>query len=363
MAPEKPERTRRPSLLLQLFLFGLFIRVLIMPFTMHFDLLLIDYVTDVFARFGKWAFDLRVIGFYFPPVIYLVKAPFMWLAYLFSSDISSWLEAAKGFIYLARPYENWTLVLLSPGEGSLVFRNLFLLKLCQLACDCLVCFLMLRMVNDERKTVGVLVLWALNPAVLHSVFAHGGIDIIPAMLVVLALYSAVKGKPFRCLLFLVLGTFAKIFPVILILPYVLVAEVNLARRFRLLLLAGVIFVVAGIVFYVLPGLTLSALAEGPGVMMVDFRVMLINLGRKVGLAIFYGAYLLFLLRRKTPAASLADYLEVFLVPMLLLFAFNPIGFRYWVWISPLLILYLVHRRDLWPVRQGQSAWFFFTSHR
>ena len=208
---------------IRLILAGLFLRLLIMPFTMHFDLLVIEHVSDLFARFGSWALDPKVMAFYYPPVVYLIKAPFMWLAYLFSPAMSEWLESTKAFVYNARPYDNWLFYLLDVNHTALLFRNLFLVKLSLLACDLFIGLLMAGIVKDRQKAVPVLALWAINPAVLHSVFAHGGIDIIPTLLITAALYSAVKGRRILTLVFLVLGLFTKVFPALIILPYILVS--------------------------------------------------------------------------------------------------------------------------------------------
>lgn len=250
--------------IIRLLLAGLFLRLLIMPFTMHFDLLVIEHVSDLFARFGSWALDPKVMAFYYPPVVYLIKAPFMWLAYLFSPAMSEWLESTKAFLYNARPYDNWIFYLLDVNHGEFLFRNLFLVKLSLLACDLLMGFVLARIVKDRQKVVPILALWAINPAVLHSVFAHGGIDIIPALLVTAALYSAVNGRRILTLAFLVLGSFAKVFPALIILPYILVAEKDLKKRLKLILIAAAISALAFLLAFQPLGVKFACIAEGPG---------------------------------------------------------------------------------------------------
>ena len=84
-------------------------------------------------------------------------------------------------------------------------------------------------------------------------------------------------------------------------------------------------------------------------MITDLSVKIVNLARKAGFALCYVGYLVFLFQRKDQPESLARFLEAFLVPLLLLFTFNPMGFRFWVWISPLVILYLAENREQWPL--------------
>ncbi|OGG03359.1 MAG: hypothetical protein A3F83_09315 [Candidatus Glassbacteria bacterium RIFCSPLOWO2_12_FULL_58_11] len=339
----------RRKVILEIFLAGLFIRFLIMPFTLHFDFFVIEYMADLFAWYGRLAFDPQVMPFYFPPVVYLIKAPFMWLACIFSADLSHWLEAGKVFIANLNQSDNWLTVLLDVNSGYPLFRNIFLLKLCQLSCDLLIGWLLLRIAKGRGTEIIVLLLWAFNPVALHSAFAHGGIDIIPALLLTAAFYAAVREKKVLVLFLLILGAWAKIFPALVFIPFVLAAESDTSARLRLLLIGGAIAAVISFLIVYLTGVTFAGLAEGPGEMVANFSAAWKNTLRKGGFGISYALYLFFLFRRKRKAVTVREHLEVFLVPLLLLFTFNPVGFRYWVWISPLIILYLAEQPKVWPV--------------
>jgi len=338
------------SLLSRVILAGVLIRLAIMPFTLHFDLLVIGHVADLFSRYGRMAFDPQVMGFYFPPVVYLLLWPFMKLGRLFSADLSSWLESAKPFIYNARPYENWIYYLLDGPASGHLYRNLFLLKTGLLAADLAILSLLLRLVDGRENKLAAAILWAVNPVVLHSVFAHGAIDIFIALWLTAALAAAVARRPGAALLLLVLGAFTKLFPLLIIPPLVLAARRDLSGRLKLAVLAGVLTLLAAAAFYGLLGIDPTAIAMGPGEMMVDPGLAVKNLIRKTGLILTYTAYLVYLYRRVRPEETDPDgYLAAFIVPSLIVFAFNPVGFRYWVWISPLVIIWLVRHPRFWPV--------------
>ncbi|MFH1068228.1 MAG: glycosyltransferase family 87 protein [Candidatus Glassbacteria bacterium] len=350
MPPAGSSLDSRNSLLIRVVLAGALIRLAIMPFTLHFDLLVIGHVADLFSRYGRTAFDPEVMAFYFPPVVYLLLWPFMKLGGLFSADLSSWLESAKPFIYSARPFENWIYFLLDGPASNHLYRNLFLLKTGLLAADLTVLFLLMRLVESRQDKLTAAILWAVNPAVLHSVFAHGAIDIFVALWLTAALAAAVARRPGAALVLLVLGAFTKLFPLLIIPPLVLAARRDLAGRLKLAVLAGVLTLLAAAAFYGLLGIDPMAIAIGPGEMMVDPGLAVKNLIRKTGLILTYSAYLVYLYRRSRPEETdLDSYLAAFLVPGLIVFAFNPVGFRYWVWISPLVIIWLVRHPRFWPV--------------
>lgn len=335
---------RNRDLFLRWVIIGVFLRIILMPFTLHYDFFEIEHMLLLLSRIGTVAFDPEIKQYYFPPMVYLIKAPFFFAARFLSPEITEWLGSVQGFLYQSRPYESWFSVLLD-SDGTRLFRNILLLKTSLLAFDLAIAYLIARVMVRHDGLRVALPFWALNPVVLHSVFGHGGVDIIPAMFIAAALAAAVTGWKRTSLAFLILGAFAKVTPLILVPPLILVLDQTFRGRLGLALFSAVLTAALVLLFFGALGVDFHAVAAGPGEMMVDVRTTMINLARKTGLIVFYSAYLLYLFLRKKKPGSLEDYIGVFLVPYLILFTFNPVGFRYWVWIVAPVIVWLARHRE------------------
>ena len=141
---------------------------------------------------------------------------------------------------------------------------------------------------------------------------------------------------------LILGGFCKVFPLLIVLPYILVSERELRPRLKYLAISGGIIIAVYLILSRTTEWEIKAVIDAAEPMMADFSVRMMNLARKMGFSVSYGLFLLYLFFRNRQSEK--DYIAVFLIPLLILFTFQPIGFRYWIWISPMVALYLsVHR--------------------
>lgn len=229
-------------------LLGLFLRLILMPFTLHPDIRAIDLGAYLISQKTEWLtfYDylsnidpdhllVKTYGtdlFIYPPLAYLVPGAFMFFLgplYDFSFNHLFLLDMEKTY----RMFE--------------LFKTLFLLKLPYLLFDFLLAFLLYHLFTKEKGKTAFK-LWLVNPVTLYATFAIGQIDIFPTLLVVTALFFALKEKKELSILMLGLGGAFKLFPLLFLPIFALVLEKRF-WRFLMLLVIGVMAYLIAIIPY------------------------------------------------------------------------------------------------------------------
>jgi len=318
---------------------GLFIRLMLMPFTMHGqDLQFINYLPMMFAARGVWdpykfgALHLKSCAVYYGPLTFLIMSAFNFIysgvlniAYLVnilmvSGGMLCGNMATADYVY-AFP------------RGEL-FKSLFLMKLPYLLFDFLIAVLLLKINWGSREDrLRAFMLWMLNIVVLHTCYAAGQFEVFAAFFVISALYAALNKRPYLCVVLLSLGGATKMFPYILILPAVFLLGENWKKRFLLLLAAGSASFMLYLPFCLSSGMTIFGFF-GLGRYYEGAAKWVLN-------AAFLLFYCLVLVRaardsrQNDPQKQLIFY---FLVTGFIVFAATPISFRYFVFITPVLAL-------------------------
>jgi hypothetical protein len=336
--------SRDTSILIKLAILGLMIRMVVMPFTLHPDLLFINFfpsllirdgVFDIYSYLEKhFSVQISQLGwFYYPPMTYystgffqFIFKPFTPLMTVWLSDVGAQISGGGG---LAHHYAN-----LSGSEQ--LFRNLFFLKLPYLFFDFATALTLLWIVPKKENAIKAFKLWMLNPVAIYASFIFGQFDIIPTFFVLLSIYLVkAKKKQLACFI-LGVGAAYKNFPFILLLPMVLLLEQSNIKRVKL--------VIFGILPYLLFFIPLYFSSDG-GVVSVVFPDVIKQKFGGLGLwwaiakktMLVLGYILIFMhaflnQKKKQNFVLLVDY---YLMILLLLYAFLPISFHYFLWISPL----------------------------
>lgn len=211
------------SWFLKIFILGLLIRFFLMATNFHPDLLAFHYAGLAFAdRFVLNIYEylhtlpeestIRLYGtdfFTWPPLTYFLLGFFtLILKPLFNLDFSRNLTPENLF--------------LNPE----IFRHLFLLKVPYLLFDIFAAIILLKLFSKENEKRLVFFLWMFNPVTLYSSYMIGQFDIIPTFFVILAIFLAQKGKNALSLFSLGIGGALKVFPLLLV-PF---AAVILGRK-------------------------------------------------------------------------------------------------------------------------------------
>jgi hypothetical protein len=331
------------STLIKLAILGIMIRMFVMPFTLHPDLLFINFFPSLLIRDGifdiysylekHFSLQISQLGwFYYPPMTYystgffqFIFKPFTPLTAVWLADVGALISGGGG---LAQHFVN-----LSGSEH--LFRNLFFLKLPYLFFDFATALILLRIVPEKENAIKAFKLWMLNPVAIYASFIFGQFDIIPTFFVLLSIYLVkIEKKQLACFLLGVAAAY-KNFPFILLLPTVLLLEQINIKRIKLVLFGMAPYLLffiplyfssdGGVLSVILPGVLKKSVGGG-GLFSIAKGTMLV-----LGYLLII-LHVLFNQRKKHNFVLLVDY---YLIILLLLYAFLPISFHYFLWISPL----------------------------
>ncbi len=341
-------------LLIGILALGLFLRIGLMPLTFHHDMVFLGYSaghlahgeTEVFSSYWQKYNPFPGSTATYPPLFFITTAAFRVLENHFSPELDNWLEkcwikyradnGGQAGNAVARSYFD------SPGE-DLLFRNLFLLKSHFLLFDALIAALLFLLISDPKKRLAALGLWAFNPFALITAYSHGQHDLIITSLLTAALFLAWRGRPGPALSALCLGFMIKILPIMFIPPLALYFSRGSFKRLLhlslwaiapLLIVIGPLYAVAGpeiFKFFFHPEATGRIMDTGTP-----------HLVQKAILLAGYLALLFWSLRKGRENAceqtSFRDMLALFSSVLLLFCLGMGLELRYFVWITPLLIL-------------------------
>ena len=221
-----------------------------------------------------------------------------------------------------------------------LIKNLFLMKTPYLIFDFLTAALLLKLAFSKDEAWKSYKLWIFNIVVLHSAYAVGQFDLITAFFITAGLFAALKKRPYMCIVSLSLGGATKLFPYILVLPAAFLLGNTWKTRFSLLLTAAMTSFVLYIPFYLSSGtvvfgsFTLGRYYEG--------------VTRWIFAAIFVVLYALLsiaaLKDSKNPYCE-KKLIFYFLTLGFLTYAVSPISFRYFTFVTPLLVLIIPRHKS------------------
>ncbi|MCO5176202.1 MAG: hypothetical protein M9890_04400 [Thermomicrobiales bacterium] len=222
--------TRR---LLTLFLIGGAIRLLVMPFTLHFD------AYQIYSRAAEAAYQNQWFGFTSQFLIQELHNVWLLLIRPFlpdSADIWSPTASTLGVGASRADFERFL-------AYDHLFRLIFLMKLPYVVADLTCAWLLTRLVAPARR-VAVAAFWLLNPIVIFSSAIYGRHDSIAILLVLLSLHVVRGGSDARRVAGLGLlgaATLMRFFPIVIV-PFFLLAFRRSQRQLLLFLglLAGMV---------------------------------------------------------------------------------------------------------------------------
>ncbi len=225
------------------FLFvGVLIRLVLMPITLHPDLwghsstayfFAYEGRLDVYNYFAKLPPDnplVKSMGvndiFIYPPLTYFTLGVFRLLVRPFTDPNFMPMIWNNNPAALAIPTLEW---------------HLFLYKLPYLFIDIAAAFLFASLF-DEKKKKAAFALWMFNPLTLYATFMIGQIDILPTFFTIFALYMYRKKSYYWSAFALGIGGSYKLYPLLLLIPLVLLSSADFKERLKLFLFGLLPFV-------------------------------------------------------------------------------------------------------------------------
>lgn len=314
--PRSPDRRSSAALVVfKWLLVGLLIRLSVMPFTMHPDLIFLEYFPSLLAYHGVVdvygylkAHHLQSIQaegwFYYPPLTYFTIGAGQWVCRPLMPLFEPWITALGGIMTTTtsavEPY-------LQDVDTPHLMRHLFLLKLPYLAFDMVAAALVLRVRMDDRARLWAFKAWMLNPVTLYSCFMAGRFEIIPACLLLASVVMAEAARRTASGVWLGLATACNTIPGLCLPALCLGAARTVRERVRVVVAAAIPYALLFVPLYVssqgfvvnsvVPPLRRSSMATAgtwlPAVPAIGFLLL-------VGVAA-YGAWLGWLQHRASPA--------------------------------------------------------------
>lgn len=230
------------------------LRLLLMPITLHADLLGHAFSSYFLAYEGKWnLYDtlatlpkdhplVKNFGvsdvFIYPPLAYYSLGLFRVLTMpLTNANFVPWVWENLGKLRNFPGYQN----------------EIFWLKFPYLFFDIGLAFILSACFKTEEDKKKAFVLWLFNPVTLYATFMIGQIDILATFFTVLSLMLFIRKKYSWAAFALGVGASYKMYPLFLLPPLALLAEKSFYRRLKLILVGLFPFI-----FFIFPYLNSSA---------------------------------------------------------------------------------------------------------
>ncbi len=206
------------------FLYGLLIRILIMPFFAHPDIFWINsgpsnITNNVFNIYEFHGDNKNIHLFKYPPLAYFFLAAQHIIFKPFISDFDFFKDDIHSYNY-------WF-------DSPNIFQNLFVLKIFYLLADIFILFFCLK-ISDDNDNIkkNIIKFWAFSPFVFYATYMYAQFDILPTAFVFLAFYFFYKARLCSAFFCLGIASALKHFPFIL-LPFFLIL-IDRPLKYRLL---------------------------------------------------------------------------------------------------------------------------------
>ncbi|KKS83630.1 MAG: hypothetical protein UV59_C0035G0012 [Candidatus Gottesmanbacteria bacterium GW2011_GWA1_43_11] len=297
---------------------GLLLRLLVMPFTLNWDLLANTRLIATWNTLPLAEFYKQPLAAY-PPLIYsILNTVLVITGKIFGYDFWNWLHATD-------------LALLTHQH---TFRYLFFLKLPFVCIEVLTGILFSRLFARPLQN-RALMLWLLNPLIIFTVSIWTSVDIIPVALLIVSLYLAKHNRFILAAAALGFGGALKLFP-LFVFPLLFIQVSGWRRKAQVTVAALLPFLLAH-----LPVLTLPAYwqhtATGGYSDQVFFASLPIGPDRSLIFYYFFYTLILFYFNQFTSKNQRPLIFFSFFV-FLPLFIFSRFNLQWILWIAPLLIL-------------------------
>jgi len=335
------------------------IRLVLMPTTLHADLLGHAFSSYFLAYEGKWNLYDTLAGlpkdhplvknfgvsdvFIYPPLAYYTLGLFRQITKPF---------AAANFVPWV--WENLSDLRKFPGFQ----KEIFLFKFPYLFVDILLAFLLAGCFKEQRQKRQAFLFWLFNPLTLYATFMIGQIDILATFFTVLALFLFTKKKYSWAAFSIGIGASYKMYPLFLLFPLVFLAKEKFWGRMKLIIVG-----VAPFVFFIAPYLGSSAFRAM--VLFSPKSQKMLFMGWPVSGAEVVYPFIIFLTiiyffsfytKKKIPLAA------YFLAILLLIFSVTHYHPQWFLWLTPFLIWELVENnfRHLLLILTFVASWLIIT---
>jgi hypothetical protein len=343
----------------KIFLLGLLIRLIVMPFTGHWDIRGINFavynlpykgITNVYEVAAHDPVDYIVdinFGrdyFIYPPLNYFTLGSFMGLLKPFyGGEFVHWIQGYGSDIQQVITHPH-------------VWRYLFLMKLPYLAFDVLLLFTLLKFFPQKNDKERALKYWWLNPIVIYLPYVWGQFDIIPAAVMLAGVLAGIKNKPYQAVLLFGLAASFKNYPLIL-LPFLsILLGKNIWGMIKLMVVGMLPFIATTAPFWSHEFFRTSVLFSWQSQKMMDFMW---PIGGNDGVYPFFIGYFLMLMWTVYKLRGRTDQIITPII-MVLTWYYATTNFhqQWFMWVLPYLVILAVQDAKLRLLGVGVIGLFF-----
>lgn len=323
------------------FLFGVILRLLLMPIAAHWDL-----ISNFKMGHDIIEHQIYQIGFpvaYFYAFLILIYRPLFPVNYFGRLDQPG---IAAYWVDLLQPQ---------------VYQFLFLAKLPLLIFDLVVAFLLLRIIEDKSKATIAFKFWMVNPVGILATYLMGQVDIIPTALIVAGLYFFKNCKSIRSFFSLGVGALLKLYPLLFILPMAgFLSKGNSRMRIFFSICAAFVPFALFVPFVIVGGIPLQSAAPLFGRAFEDFlfawRIAIHDFDILYPYMIVYILTVLYAFYEPNPSFE-----KLWRLILVILLAYYCMGFfhpQFFVWVTPFIALWLTNNPRTWKLFALQILCFF-----
>ncbi len=270
---------------------------------------------------------IKVFGadlFIYPPAIYLVHGLFNFLfSHLGLGIINDYL------LENIQTFGTWGYSL-----------HLLLLKLPYFIFDIVGALFITKLFSEKKDKFLAFTLWLFNPISIYATYMVGQFDIIPAVFTVIALFYIRQKRFYLGALFLGIGAAFKIYPILLIMPLLMLEEKWL-KRLMISLLGFLPYIISILPFLPSPGFRASALVAGQTLKGL-YASIPISGGENILLMplSLLIAYLYFYYH----PGGVTSLWKRFMIILLIFFIFTHYHPQWFVWLTPFFIIDLIETK-------------------
>lgn len=275
---------------------------------------------------------------YYPPGTFYI---FVLFQFLFKPFLPKLKELYSVFASWNFTWEGNTIHFANIFADHQLFRSLFLFKVPYLICDIVIGFVLyLLLKEDKKKALVCLIIWALNPFVLQSVYALGQLDIIIAMFIMLSLLAIKLNRPYLAVAFLSLGATVKVVPLILIPPVIIILGKTLRAQIKLAFVSLVFFLIPFVPFYLTSKFEVFNIVS-------YYNLRILPLRRDIFIITYLCLLAILWFLKRKDVDRLRAVAIAFVSIFLLFYATYEVTLRFFVWVTPLLIIVAVWDKIFW----------------
>ena len=332
--------------LIRLVLMALFLRFLIMPFSFHgSDIFWINYfpfkfiegkIFDPYLFINENMLDFK--GAYYPPGTFFITSFFQLLFKPFLPKLNEFYSIFTSWHFT---WDGNTIHFADILIRHQLFRTLFLFKMPYLICDFIIGIVLYQLLKKDKKKVFIaLIVWALNPFVLQSIYALGQLDIIVAMFIILSLFAVKLERPYLAVICLSFGAGIKATPLLLIPAALIILGKTLREKIKLGFISLMIFLVPFIPFFISSEFAVFKIVG-------YYNSRILPWKRDIFIMAYFGLLFILYFLKKKNIDSFRILMISFISILLLFYVSYEVTLRFFVWITPLLIIVAVQDRIFW----------------